>query len=143
MADIISKAKRSHVMAQVRSKNTRPEIITRRAIHAAGFRFRLHQKSLPGSPDIVLSRYKTVVFVNGCFWHWHGCKASRMPSTNRPYWESKINRNVERDRTTYVALEAEGWSIRTVWECELSREVGELVRHLEQRRLGSEQAFSR
>ena len=119
MADTISQAQRSRVMARVRSKNTRPEIKVRRAIHAAGFRFQLHSKRLPGTPDIVLPRFKTAVFVNGCLWHWHGCKASRMPSTNADYWNAKIQRNTERDKQNVATLQADGWAVETLWECEL------------------------
>ena len=134
MADTISQAQRSRVMAKVRSKNTRPEIRARRAIHASGFRFRLHPKSLPGVPDIVLRRYQTVVFINGCFWHWHGCKASRMPSSNTDYWNAKIKRNVERDKVNTAALLAGGWIVETVWECNLDAEVEAVIDRLNAQR---------
>ena len=95
--DTFSKSERSKIMRQVRSGGTGPEMWVRRALHAAGFRFRLHDDKLPGKPDVVLRRYKTAVFVNGCLWHWHGCPRSRMPATNTAYWRRKFDRTVKRD----------------------------------------------
>ena len=117
-------------MRQVRSVNTKPEMIVRSALHAAGYRFRLHRRDLPGNPDLVFPRYKVVVFVHGCFWHWHGCKRSRMPATNRDYWESKIARNVERDRETMAQLAALGWDVHVIWECDLKTGIDELTGNL-------------
>jgi len=117
-------------MRQVRSVNTRPEMIVRSALHAAGYRFRLHRRDLPGNPDLVFPRYKVVVFVHGCFWHWHGCKRSRMPATNRDYWESKIARNVERDRETMTQLAVLGWDVHVIWECDLKTGIDELTGNL-------------
>jgi DNA mismatch endonuclease (patch repair protein) len=122
-------------MARVHSANTTPEVAARKVLHAAGFRFRLHVRKLPGNPDIVLSRYKTIVFVHGCLWHWHGCKRSRMPSTNVFYWKRKIRGNVKRDRANMVALRQAGWDVEVVWECELQNRLAMLVRQLAQRRV--------
>lgn len=119
MADTFDPATRSEIMRKVRSEGTSPEMKVRRALHAAGFRFRLHRKDLPGKPDLVLPRYRLVVFVHGCFWHWHGCKRSRMPASNRDYWTAKIERNTRRDVANLEALERLGWRVRLVWECEL------------------------
>ena len=134
MTDTVTQAKRSQIMARVRSKNTGPEVKVRQALHAAGFRFRLHLKSLPGSPDIVLPKYRTAVFVNGCLWHWHGCKSSRMPSTNKLYWENKIQRNVERDRNNTISLKSCGWHIETIWGCQLELGIRDALGRLEERR---------
>ncbi len=114
-------------MRRVKSANTKPEMRVRRWLHARGFRFRLHRKDLPGKPDIVLPKYRTVIFVHGCFWHGHpGCKAADLPASNREYWEAKIGRNVERDRRTRRLLREQGWRVMVVWECKL----GELPRTL-------------
>lgn len=121
-------------MARVRSKNTAPELIIRKSLHSAGFRFRIHVKGLPGSPDIVLPRYRTVVLVQGCLWHWHGCKRSRMPSSNVSYWTRKIERNVKRDVDNINALTLAGWSVEVVWECELHGRVKALVEKLNKKR---------
>lgn len=112
---------RSELMARIRSKDTRPELIVRHFLWASGFRYRLHGKKLPGRPDIVLTRYRTVIFVHGCFWHGHeGCKDFRIPNTRREFWEAKIHRNQERDLQNQAKLKALGWNIITVWECEIS-----------------------
>lgn len=111
--------KRSAIMRSVKSKNTRPEIIVRQIIYSLGFRYRIHRKDLPGSPDIVFPGRKKAIFVHGCFWHWHGCKRSRMPKTNSEYWEAKIQRNQERDKRNCTALADIGWQALIVWECEL------------------------
>jgi len=106
-------------MAKVKAKNTKPEMKVRRALHAAGYRYRLHVKTLPGKPDLVLRKYGMVVFVHGCFWHWHGCKRSRMPSTNVEYWTKKINRNVQRGAEVQRQLIELGWKVVTIWECSI------------------------
>ena len=105
------------MMAAVRSRNTGPELTIRRALHARGFRYRLHDPSLPGKPDIVLRRFRAVVFVHGCFWHGHDCPLFRMPGTRREFWEAKIGRNQERDAEVREALHLAGWRSLTVWEC--------------------------
>lgn len=128
--DTVSSAERSRTMRQVRSENTAPEMYVRRALHAAGFRFRLHHKRLPGHPDIVLAKYKTAVFVQGCLWHWHGCRRSRMPSSNAGYWQRKIARNVERDAQNAATLSGMGWRVELVWECELADSTADLIARL-------------
>lgn len=118
--DIWSKDKRSDVMSRIRSKNTKPEIDLRSCLHAAGFRFRIHRKDLPGKPDIVLPKYKTVIFVHGCFWHYHAnCNEGRIPSTNSKFWQTKLSKTIERDVSHQAALTAAGWQVIIIWECEL------------------------
>lgn len=112
---------RSKIMAAIRGKDTQPELIARRALHAAGFRFRLHRRDLAGSPDIVLPSLKTVVFVHGCFWHHHHCQQSTWPKTRAAFWRKKIEANVARDRRTRVFLRAAGWNVEVIWECELAK----------------------
>jgi DNA mismatch endonuclease (patch repair protein) len=123
-------------MAAVRGKNTKPEIVVRSALHAAGLRFRLHRRELPGSPDIVFRRIKTVVFVHGCFWHHHQCARRRWPKTNRDFWRTKILGNATRDRRASESLKSDGWRVEIVWECELrdGRRLGRLIRLLKRRR---------
>ena len=120
MADKLTSSQRSHCMSRIRGKNTKPEILVRKGLHARGFRFRLHNKKLPGSPDIVLPKYGVAIMVNGCFWHGHkGCRYATKPKTNIEFWETKIARNRHRDEVTNAHLEALGWHVITVWECEL------------------------
>jgi DNA mismatch endonuclease (patch repair protein) len=121
--DHITKEKRSKLMASIRSKNTAPEIAVRRLLHKMGYRFRLHQK-LPGSPDICLPKYKTVIFVHGCYWHRHkGCARGRSsPSSNKNFWIKKFKDNVARDKQNRKSLKALGWNIILVWQCELKDE---------------------
>lgn len=118
--DIFDPEKRSSIMRAVKSKNTKPELALRKALHALGYRYRLNVKALPGKPDLVFPRYKTVIFMHGCFWHGHQCKrGNRTPKTNRAYWSDKIARNKARDKKNAAALTALGWRVITVWECEL------------------------
>lgn len=118
--DRISPEKRSWNMSRIKSKNTTPERIVRSFLHENGFRFRLHSKILPGSPDIVLPKYKTVIEVRGCFWHRHpGCRQSTTPTTNVEFWQEKFSRNVERDRNTEKRLKELGWRLIVIWQCEL------------------------
>ena len=113
-----SRKERSANMAAIRSENTKPEMIVRRLLFEVGFRYRLHSKKLPGKPDIVLSKWKTIVFVNGCFWHMHAnCPRARLPTSNTAYWHLKLTRNQARDRRQYSTLIALGWRIIVVWEC--------------------------
>ena len=118
--DTLTLSLRSHCMSRIRGKNTKPEILVRKGLHARGFRFRLHNKKLPGSPDIVLPKYGVAIMVNGCFWHGHkGCRYATKPKSNVEFWETKIARNQHRDEVTAAHLEALGWTVITVWECEL------------------------
>ena len=120
MADVMTPEQRSRCMAAVKGKNTKPEMIVRKYLFSRGLRFRVQVKKLPGNPDIVLSKYKTVIFVNGCFWHGHeGCKYFRLPKSNVDFWREKIERNIERDRESLQALLDSGWKVIRVWECEL------------------------
>ncbi len=120
MADIFSKAKRSEIMSKISGKETKPEIIVRKYLFSQGFRYRKNDKKLPGKPDIVLPKYKTVIFVHGCFWHCHkNCPKSALPTTNRAFWENKIRRNVERDKENQQKLKNLGWKIITVWQCRI------------------------
>jgi DNA mismatch endonuclease (patch repair protein) len=105
-------------MAQVKSKNTKPEMVVRKAAHALGLRFRLHRSDLPGKPDIVFPARRTAVFVHGCFWHQHGCKRARRPKTNTAYWTKKLDRNAQRDRSAAKALRKSGWRCAAIWECQ-------------------------
>lgn len=132
MTDTVDPQTRSRIMALVRSRGTSPELFVRRGLHAAGFRFRLHSRVLPGKPDLVLPKYKTAVFVNGCFWHKHGCKRSRMPASNTTYWETKISRNVARDKATHAALRRLGWRCFVIWECQIVDGVKRLINLLRQ-----------
>ena len=117
--DVVSKEVRSRIMASVRQKNTGPELIVRSLLHHMGFRFRLHQKTLPGTPDIVLPRYRVAIFVHGCFWHQHlDCPKAKRPSSNNEYWEQKLNENIARDNARIVALQSATWRVMVVWECE-------------------------
>jgi len=119
MVDHLSKKKRSWNMSRIRSKNTEPELIVRSLLHKMGYRFRMHRKDLPGNPDIVLPKYKTVIFVHGCFWHRHkGCKRCSTPSTNKDYWQAKFDRNIQNDVKNKDALKKIGWKVLAIWECE-------------------------
>jgi DNA mismatch endonuclease, patch repair protein len=115
--DIVDSATRSRMMAGIRSTNTRPELTIRKALHAAGFRYRLHSRDVPGKPDMAFARYRAAVFVNGCFWHGHDCPLFRLPDTRREFWSAKIERNRQRDAKVRQQLETAGWRSMTVWEC--------------------------
>ena len=120
MVDIKTAEERSRNMSAIRSKDTKPESYVRKKLFAAGFRYRKNDKRFPGRPDIVLPKYQTVVFVNGCFWHQHsGCKESHIPESRKQYWEEKLFRNVERDKENIIKLKTMGWKVIVVWECEL------------------------
>ena len=108
-------------MSHVKSKNTAPEIKLRSILHRNGFRFRLNRKDLPGKPDIVLPKYKAVIFVHGCFWHGHDCKRGQRPQTNVEFWNKKINKNMERDKQDIIKLKELGWRVMVVWECDLKK----------------------
>jgi len=123
MADNHSKEIRSYNMSQIRSKNTKPEEIVRKYLFSKGFRYRKNDKRYPGRPDIVLPKYKIVIFVNGCFWHMHdGCPEFVMPKSNIDYWKPKLERNKRHDIENKIALEKQGWTVIVVWECELKKD---------------------
>lgn len=121
MADNHTKEQRSYNMSRIRSKNNAPEEKVRKYLFSKGFRYRKNDKKLPGCPDIVLPKYKTVIFVNGCFWHKHNCKRFVWPASNEEYWKKKILRNVERDAENIKELQKLGWKVLVVWECELKK----------------------
>lgn len=111
-------------MSKIRGKNTKPEMILRSALFKKGFRFRIHQEDLPGKPDIVLSKYKTAIFVHGCFWHYHkDCREGRIPSTNSKFWKEKLERNIKRDNNNIESLKLLGWNVLIVWECEIEKQL--------------------
>lgn len=118
-----TREQRSRVMRAVKSRDTRPEMLTRRMIHAMGYRYRLHRKDLPGKPDMVFPSKRKAIFIHGCFWHGHDCaRGARVPKSNRDYWETKIRRNRERDTQSEAALKRDGWRVLTVWECQMKDE---------------------
>jgi DNA mismatch endonuclease (patch repair protein) len=119
MADVLTPEQRRLNMSRIRGRDTKPELLLRRGLHARGLRFRLHRKDLPGRPDLVFPRFRAVVFVHGCFWHRHTCPLFKMPATRTAFWRSKINRNVTRDRTALDRLASDQWRVLTVWECAL------------------------
>lgn len=121
MADTLTPAERSERMSRIRSQDTKPELIVRRHLHALGFRYRLHVRDLPGKPDLVLPKYRAVVFVEGCFWHGHSCQKGRVPGTNPTFWQSKVEANQARDRRNQRLLRRDGWRIFRVWECQLAK----------------------
>lgn len=120
MSDVLTKEQRHRCMSNVKSKNTKPEIMVRRFLFSKGYRYRVNRKDLPGKPDIVLPKYKTVVFINGCFWHGHqDCKYATIPETNHEFWLSKINGNEERDNINREKLSQLGWKVIDIWQCQL------------------------
>lgn len=122
MADVHDKLTRSYNMSQVKSKNTKPELMVRKYLHAQGFRFRLNEKKLPGKPDIVLPKYKTVIFVHGCFWHGHAnCKYATIPKTRTEWWTTKIHYNQQNDKKAISLLKKDSWKVITVYECQLKK----------------------
>lgn len=123
MTDIYDKKKRSLIMSKISDRDSRMEIFVRKALFAAGLRYRKNVISLPGKPDVVLSRYKTAIFTHGCFWHGHqGCKASKLPESRRDFWEKKIKDNIERDKRNISLLERNGWKVIVLWQCEINNE---------------------
>jgi len=128
MVDTISAEQRSWNMSRIRGRNTGPEVRLRSLLHRAGLRFRLHVKDLAGKPDIVLPRYRTAIFVHGCFWHRHeGCRNCTTPSTRPEFWQEKFAGTVARDSRNEIRLREEGWTVLTVWECELERDADAVV----------------
>ena len=122
MADVHSPGKRSYNMSRIRCKDTKPEELVRKYLFSQGFRYRKNDARLPGKPDIVLPKYKTVIFVNGCFWHGHeGCKYFVWPQNNAEFWKQKISGNISRDSKNYALLREQGWAVITIWECQLKK----------------------
>ena len=119
MADVVSRQVRSRMMAGIRGKNTKPEILVRSFLHRQGFRFRLHVKDLPGKPDLVLAKYRAAIFVHGCFWHGHDCHLFRLPGTRTDFWSAKIEGNRVRDLKAFAALRSMEWRVLVIWECAL------------------------
>ena len=127
MGDTPTTPARSRLMARVRSKDTRPELYVRRALWTEGFRYRLHVGELPGRPDMVMSRYRVAVFVQGCFWHQHGCKRSKRPASNREFWNLKFEANINRDARNRTGLQDRGWTVATIWECRIESDTESLL----------------
>lgn len=117
MTDVVSPEKRSRMMSGIKGKNTKPELVIRKGLFKKGFRYRLHRKDIPGKPDLVLTKYNAVIFVNGCFWHQHDCHLFKWPKQNRDFWEEKLNKNLERDIRNHDKVAQMGWRICTIWEC--------------------------
>lgn len=125
MVDVVDKATRSRMMSGIRGKDTKPELLVRKGLHALGFRFRLYAKDVPGKPDIVLPKYRALVVVHGCFWHGHGCRYFKNPKSNSQFWESKISANRARDARNAKDQLDKGWRVLVVWECAVRRSVHE------------------
>lgn len=124
MTDVHTVVVRSKNMRAIKATNTKPELFVRKYLHAAGFRFRVHRKELPGKPDIVLPKYRAIVFVHGCFWHCHpGCKFAVIPMTRRAFWQEKLEKNFNRDKRQIAELEAMGWRVFVIWECEVKKPI--------------------
>lgn len=122
MTDIVDKATRSRMMAGIRGKDTKPEVVLRRALHARGLRFRLHAKDIPGCPDLAFPKFRAALFVHGCFWHRHqGCRYATIPATRTEFWQAKFAANMQRDRIAQEALASSGWRVAVVWECALRK----------------------
>lgn len=119
MTDIVDTAARSRMMSKIKGKNTKPEKMVRSALHAEGYRFRLHRKDLPGNPDIVLPKYRAAIYVNGCFWHGHECPLFKWPKTREEFWKTKILENMHRDQKNYQKIISMGWRVCVVWECSI------------------------
>lgn len=119
MPDIVDPETRSRMMSGIKGKNTKPELIVRKSLHARGFRYRLHVSNVPGKPDMVFPKWNAVIFVNGCFWHGHDCHLHKLPSTRTEFWKEKIDRNGTRDTRVRKLLRDEGWRVLTIWECSL------------------------
>ena len=131
MTDTLTPQKRSWNMSRIRSTNTKPEILLRSLLHRMGFRFRLHRRDLPGRPDIVLPKYRTVILVHGCFWHQHpGCVEATYPKSNTTYWKAKLDGNVARDRINQRALQKGGWQVLRFWECQIEKDPGGIALRL-------------
>ena len=126
MADVLSKEQRRRCMSHIKSKDSKPELLVRQFLFANGFRYRLHRKDLAGKPDIVLPKYKTAIFINGCFWHGHNnCKYATIPETNKEFWTNKISGNVQRDIQNITKLKEQGWRVIEIWQCQLKSKTKE------------------
>lgn len=142
MADRISKEGRSRIMSSIRGKNTKPEMLVRSGLHQRGFRFRVHDTNLPGSPDLVLKKYSAVVFVHGCFWHRHkGCKNVGMPSVNREYWKEKFLTTEARDKRNQTELLRKNWRVIVVWECGLRKGPNQVIDSLASAIVGTRKEY--
>lgn len=133
MTDVVDAETRSRMMSGIRCKNTKPEMLIRSLLHREGYRFRLHDKSLPGKPDIVLKRHGAVIFVHGCFWHRHRCHFFKWPKSRPEFWKDKLDRNHERDQENIRSLISLGWRVCIVWECAIrgaGRDIGTVMRHI-------------
>jgi len=119
MADVLTAEQRRLNMSRIRGRDTKPEMLIRRGLHARGLRYRLHDRRLPGRPDLVFPKYHTAVFIHGCFWHAHGCTLSKLPATRQDFWKEKLEGNAARDRKAIAALQAAGWRVLVIWECAL------------------------
>ena len=139
MGDFLDRTARSALMSRVRGRDTLPERQIRKAVWAAGFRYRLNVRELPGAPDLVFRRYRTVALVQGCFWHSHDCRKGRRPTSNRKFWNRKLDGNSARDTANYVRLKELGWTVFLIWECDLPRGTGTLLAHLGRLRAESSQ----
>lgn len=136
MGDFLSKETRSALMSRVKNRGTTAERYVRQAVWHDGFRYRLNVRKLPGTPDLVLPRYRTVVLVQGCFWHGHSCrKGQRRPATNREFWDHKLDGNIARDTANHAKLRSLGWTVFVIWECRLKDDTTELLNHLRQKRV--------
>jgi|SRR5450830_91015 len=135
MVDIVDIQTRSRIMASIRGKNTKPEMLIRKGLHARGYRYRLHVENLPGKPDIVFPMYSAVIFINGCFWHGHDCHIFKAPKSNIDFWQDKISRNKERDAVDAEKLISMGWRVGVIWECSMTgktkRNFDDLIRRIE------------
>jgi len=143
MTDRVDGPTRHRIMAAVKSRDTGPELLVRKRLHAAGFRFRVNVRGLPGKPDIVLPQYHLVVFVHGCFWHGHRCKHFRLPASNVEYWTRKIVANRQRDLLVSQALQEAGWTVMIIWACEVEDKTQQLIKWLRAKRLARDEARKR
>lgn len=134
MSDIFNKTKRSEIMSSVRNKDTGPERQVRSALFKEGFRYSLRRRDLPGSPDIVLPKYRAAIFVHGCFWHGHDCNRGKRPKTNAKFWNAKIQKNIKRDRTAEADLKGLGWKVFTVWTCRTNEDTQTVLASLKEKR---------
>ena len=131
MTDILSPEARSALMSRIRAKDTKPEVYVRRLVHSMGYRYRLHRRDLPGTPDMVFPSRRKIIFMHGCFWHLHDdpkCKLARMPNSNQAFWKPKLERNRERDKANRAKLEALGWDVLVIWECQVRNKDPEPLR---------------